>query len=68
MCVFAAVLYGDMYIVHKSTLYPIATDRFSNETFPSTYCEDEHRQSILIYLWGRPSPLESWGEVPLLRI
>ena len=36
--------------VHKSTPFPIATDRFSNETFPSNYCEDEHRQSILIYL------------------
>ena len=32
--------------VHKSTLFPLATDLFSNETFASTYCEDD-----LIYLW-----------------
>ena len=40
--------------VHKSTLFPTATDRFSNETFPSTYCEDDHSQYILIYpCWFR---------------
>ena len=36
--------------VHKITLFPLATDLFSNVTFPSTYCEDDHRQAILIYL------------------
>ena len=40
--------------VHKGTLFPIATDWFSKETFPSTYCEDDHRQSILIYLCSGP--------------
>ena len=48
-------------------LFPITTDQFSNEPFPSTYCEDDHRQSFLIYLWQNSKVTSEAGLVMVSR-
>ena len=45
--------YLPLYVMEKCTQkhsFSYSYRSVSNETFPSTYCKDDHRQSILIHI------------------